>query len=123
MKSLIHQELTSKIIASAFEVYNQLGTGFLEKVYENALEVELGLRDLTVETQKEVIVSYKGIEVGLYKIDLLINGKVIVETKCCENIVHAHRAQLINYLKATGVKVGLIINFGKSKLEFERLVV
>jgi len=118
MVELIHKE----IIASAYEVARILGYGFLEKVYENALKVELQLRKLDVESQRQVIVSYKGSDVGLYQIDLLVNEKVLVEVKSMEAISQAHRAQIINYLKATGVEVGLIINFGKTKVEFERLI-
>ena len=122
MVELIHGDITSHVISAAFEVGNYLGTGFLEKVYENALRVELELRGLTIEAQKIVLVHYKGFEVGRYQIDLLVNGKVLVEVKSTESIIPIFRAQIINYLKATGLNVGLIINFGKTKVEFERVV-
>ncbi len=122
MVDLIHKEITSQIIASSYEVGNILGAGFLEKVYENALKVELELRNLKVETQQQVIIYYKGKEIGLYQTDLTVEGKVIVEIKCVESIALIHKAQTINYLKATGLEVGLIINFGNPKVEFERIV-
>ena len=122
MVELLHKDLTSIIIAASFEVGNYLGTGFLEKVYENALKVELELRGLLVETQKLIKVDYKGREVGLYQTDLLVNDTIIVEVKSTEKILSIHKAQIINYLKATGLQVGLIINFGNSKVEFERIV-
>jgi len=122
MVDLIQKEITAQIIASAFEVGNILGAGFLEKLYENALKVELELRNLKVETQQQIIVSYKGKDIGLYKTDLVVDGKVIVEIKCVESIARVHRAQIINYLKATGLEVGLIINFGGFKVGFERIV-
>ncbi|HWI54804.1 MAG TPA: GxxExxY protein, partial [Desulfobacteria bacterium] len=84
MVELIHKELTSQIIAAAYEVGNQLGVGFLEKVYENAMIVELELRGLKVETQRQVVILYKGQEVGLYQTDLIVHGKVIVEIKSIE---------------------------------------
>lgn len=122
MVELLHKDLSSEIIAASFEVSNYLGTGFLEKVYENALKVELEIRGLLVETQKLVKVDYKGREVGLYQTDLLVNDTIIVEVKSTEKILSIHKAQIINYLKATGLQVGLIINFGNPKVEFERIV-
>jgi len=122
MVELLHKDITSEIIAAAFEVGNYLGTGFLEKVYENALKVELEIRGLAVQTQKQVKINYKDREVGLYQTDLLINDTIIVEVKSTEKILSIHKAQIINYLKATGLQVGLIINFGNPKVEFERIV-
>lgn len=121
MVELLHKDLTSEIIAAAFEVSNNLGAGFLERVYENSLRVELEIRGLVVETQKQVRINYKGREVGLYQTDLLVNDSVIVEVKSTEQILSIHKAQLINYLKATGLQVGLIVNFGNPKVEFERI--
>lgn len=122
MVDLIHKDITIQIIASAYEVGNILGAGFLEKVYENALRFELELRGLKLETQQQVVIYYKGQEIGLYQTDLVVDGKVIVEVKSIESIAQLHKAQIINYLKATGLEVGLIINFGKTKVEFERIV-
>jgi GxxExxY protein len=122
MVELIHKEITSQIIGSAYEVGNHLGFGFLEKVYENALRVELELCGLKVNSQQQVVIQYKGREVGLYQADLVVDNKVIVEIKTSENIVQPFKAQIINYLKATGLEVGLIINFSRIKVEIERVV-
>jgi len=122
MKELIHGEITSKIIGAAFEVYNLLGYGFLEKVYENALIRELQLRGLHATDQYPIKVIYKDTEVGDYNADILVEDKVIVELKTGEAFNPIHEAQLLNYLKATGVKVGLLINFGPKKCEYKRFV-
>jgi GxxExxY protein len=117
-----HKQITSKILNAAFEVHNILGAGFLEKVYENALLKELKLRGLKVDQQKEVVVDYKGEVVGSYFADLIVEGKVIIEVKatCALNVVH--EAQVINYLKTSGLQVGLLLNFSCRKLEYKRLV-
>ena len=118
-----YKELTEQILGAAFEVHNTLGCGFLEKVYENALVYELKQRGLKVTSQKEIKVSYKSQEVGLYVCDILVGEQVIVEVKAVEGITGLHQAQLLNYLKGSGYEVGLILNFGKPKLEYKRLVV
>lgn len=120
--NLIYKELTSEIISSAFEVSNILGCGFLEKVYENAFKVELIRRGLKVETQKRIEGLYKNNVVGIYQIDLLVEEKVILEIKTIDKITDIQRAQLMNYLKSTNLKVGFIFNFAKPKLEYERLI-
>lgn len=107
-----HSELTRKIINAFYEVYNQLGYGFLEKVYENALAHELRKRGHQVQQQAPIEVYYDGIRVGHYFADLLVDEVVILELKSTEAIADAHEAQLINYLKATQVDVGLVLNFG-----------
>lgn len=122
MGLLMHQELTGEIIGAAFEVWKLLGYGFLEKVYENSLVVEFGLRNLPVQQQFDLDVRYKGQVVGQYKADLFAAGKVIVELKSEKEYDSKHEAQLLNYLKATGMKVGLLFNFGEKKCEFKRLV-
>ena len=99
------------------------GGGFLEKVYENAMAVELTSRGINVEAQKDIQVYYKGSLVGTYIADLLVKGDVIVELKSVEILTEVHEAQLLNYLKATGKQLGLLINFGKSKVEHKRFVV
>jgi len=114
MGELLHAELTGEIIKSFYNVYNSLGFGFLEKVYENALAYELRKAGFIVAQQKPISVFYAGVEVGEYYADLLVNGYVIVELKAAEKIVSAHEAQLINYLRATDVEVGLLLNFGPS---------
>jgi len=122
MKELIHEEITGKIIGAAFEVYNTLGYGFLEKVYENALIRELQLRGLHATDQYPIKVIYKDAEVGDYSADILVEDKVIVELKTGEAFNPIHEAQLLNYLKATGIKVGLLINFSPKKCEYKRFV-
>jgi GxxExxY protein len=104
------------------EVHNTLGSGFLEKVYENALVVELRLRGLAVEQQDSTDVRYKGRVVGQYVADILVEGLVVLELKALDKLTGDHEAQVLNYLKATGLKVGLLINFGRPRLEWERLV-
>jgi GxxExxY protein len=122
-KEFIYKDLTGEIIESACEVHNTLGCGLLEKVYENALVRELRLRKKHVSVQKECKVIYKGDEVGTYYADLVIEEKVIIEVKSAEKIDNVHRAQLLNYLRISGIRVGLIINFARPKLEYERLIV
>ncbi|HED08669.1 MAG TPA: GxxExxY protein [Ignavibacteria bacterium] len=110
---MLHQELTSKIIGAYYKVYNSLGYGFLEKVYENALKIELRRLNLKVEQQKNIKVVYEGFEVGDYFADLIVEDLVIIELKAAEAICEQHEAQLLNYLKATDIEVGLLLNFGK----------
>ncbi len=107
-----HSDLTSKIINAFYDVYNQLGHGFLEKVYENALAHELRKRGHHVQQQVPIEVFYDGVRVGKYVADLLVDEAVILELKAAEAIAEAHEAQLINYLKATEIDVGLVLNFG-----------
>lgn len=104
-----------------YKVYNSLGYGFLEKVYENALKIELMRMNLKAEQQKNIKVFYEKFEVGDYFADLIINDLIIVELKAAESVCEEHEAQLINYLKATNLEVGLLLNFGK-KAEFKRKV-
>lgn len=122
MNDFQHGEITEKIIGAAFEVHSVLGYGFLEKVYENALLVELCKRGVKAEAQNTIRVKYKDVIVGDYVADLVVEDKVIVELKTEDEYNKMHEAQLLNYLKATGVKVGLLINFGRKKCEFRRLV-
>jgi len=107
-----YEKITFDIIKSFYKVYNTLGHGFLEKVYENALSLELKKLGYIVETQKAINVYYDDQEVGNYFVDLLINDKIILELKAVENLRDEHKFQLINYLKATDIEVGLLLNFG-----------
>jgi len=116
-----HSEITEKIIKAFYKVYNTLGYGFLEKVYENALFIELIAMSLLVKKQEQIKVYYDGKEVGEYFADLIVEGCVIVELKASESLCKEHEVQLINYLKATDIEVGLLLNFGK-KPEFKRKV-
>jgi GxxExxY protein len=109
---LLHHEITEKIIKAFYTVYNSLGYGFLERVYEHAMAIELRKLGLTVLEQSPINVYYKGILVGEYFADLLVEGLVIVELKAADGIVEEHEAQLLNYLKATDIEVGLLLNFG-----------
>ena len=120
---LKYKELTEKIIKAAFEVQNSLGCGFLEKVYENALFRELEISGVKAERQRVLKVIYKGKEVGNYICDLLVEDKIIVEVKITDKILGIHQAQLMNYLKASGYRVGLIFNFSKPRLEYKRIIV
>lgn len=119
--SLLYKEITDKIIKAFYTVYDVLGYGFLEKVYENAMYCELGDNGLFVESQKLITVYYKNKKVGEYYADLLVNNCVILELKACESLAEEHEFQLINYLKATDIEVGLLLNFGK-KPEFKRKI-
>ena len=118
---MLHKEITSEIIAAFYAVYNTLGYGFLEKVYENALILELRKKGLTVKKQVPIKVKYDGQIIGEYFADLFVEDKVIVELKAVEKIIAVHEAQLLNYLKATNIEVGLLLNFGP-KAEFKRKI-
>ena len=122
MQEYLYEDITREIIGSAFEVYKKLGYGFLEKVYERALVVELKERSINFEVQKPIKIFYKGQNIGDYVADLLVDEKVIVELKVEKEYNPRHEAQLINYLKATGLKVGLLINFGHDKCRPKRIV-
>ena len=121
MSSILHQELTKSIIKIFYEVYNELGYGFLERVYQNALYYELKANGFKVEAQKKIKVYYKEIEVGDYFADIIVNDLIILELKAQEYLVEANEFQLINYLKSTSCEVGLLLNFGK-KPEFVRKI-
>ena len=116
-----HAHLTSQIINAFYHVYNTLGYGFLERVYENALCIELGKRGLHCTAQHPITVHYEGTPVGKYYADVIVENDVIVELKAAESIVEAHECQLVNYLKATDIEVGLLLNFGRSPV-FKRKI-
>ena len=118
---MLYQAVTEMIIGAYYKVYNALGYGFLEKVYENALVIELVERGFLIVQQQSITVYYKGAVVGDYVADIMVNGKVIIEMKACECLREEHVAQLMNYLKATDIEVGLLLNFGR-KPEFRRVV-
>jgi GxxExxY protein len=122
-KKVLHEDLTKDIIGAAFDVHNALGCGLLEKVYENALALELELRKRHVATQREFKVIYKSREVGVYYADLLVEDKVVVEVKSVSVLEDIHRAQILNYLMISGIRVGQLPNFARPKLKFERFVV
>ena len=115
-------KITEKIIGCAYKVSNTLGCGFLEKVYENALAYELQKLALRVKQQQDIDVYYEGFKVGHYAADLLIEDKILIELKTVKNLDDVHKAQCLNYLKATGLKICLLINFGNPRVEIKRLV-
>jgi len=114
-----HSEITEQIIKAFYNVYNTLGYGFLEKVYENAMVIELKKMGLNAVSQQPVKVYYEGYKVGVYFADLLVENKVMLELKTAEAIASENEAQLINYLKATDIEIGLVLNFGK-KPQFKK---
>ena len=114
-----HSEITGLILKAFFNVYNSLGYGFLEKIYERSMMIELKKQGLSCENQKQIKVYYDGFEVGEYYADILVEDCVIVELKAAETIIPEHEAQLINYLKSTEMEVGLLLNFGK-KAQYQR---
>ena len=118
---MLHEVLTDRIICAFYTVYNILGYGFLEKVYENALVLELRKSELQVRQQESVKVFYGGEQVGDYYADIVVNGLVILELKAAEALKNEHFSQLTNYLKATDKEIGLLLNFGK-KPEFKRIL-
>ena len=122
MPEFIHGELTHQVIGAAFEVWKVLGYGFLEKVYENSLAEELKRVGLEAQQQFDIDVRYKGILVGKYTADLFVDDKLIVEIKAEREYNPKHEAQLLNYLKATGIRVGLLLNFGERRCEHKRLI-
>ncbi len=115
------EELTGKIIKCFYTVYNKLGYGFLEKVFENSMLLELRSYGLKAISQGEIVVYYEQTEVGHYYADIIVEDKVIVEIKAAKKIMEVHEAQLLNYLKATDKEVGLLLNFGQ-KAEFKRKI-
>ncbi len=119
--SLLYEELTSKILEACFQVSNELGAGFLESVYKNALLIALEQQGLIALAEQPLKVNFRNREVGQFYADILVDHKIIVEVKAVSGLTDVHKAQVINYLKATGIEVGLLVNFGTPKLEFRRL--
>ena len=120
---LLHKELTADVIAAALAVHNALGCGLLEKVYENALVWELTLRKHKVIAQQGFRVTYRDKEVGLCYADVAVDGKVVVEVKAVDELADANRAQLLNYLRISRMRVGLLMNFARPRLRYKRFVV
>jgi GxxExxY protein len=115
-------KITEAVIGCAFRVSDVLGCGFLEKVYENALAVELRRKGLKIQQQYDLKVTYEGVVVGEYTADMLVENCVIVELKSVSGLENIHKAQCLNYLRASGQRVGLLINFGRPQLEVKRVV-
>ena len=122
IKPLAHGETTSRIIIAGFEVHNILGYGFLEKIYQRAMQVELIKCGSSAETETSIKVLYKSALVGEYCADLLVDGCVIVEIKVAKCYYAPDAAQLLNQLKATGMKVGMLVNFGRERVEYKRMI-
>lgn len=122
MVKLIHRELAYKVVGCAMEVHKNLGPGFIESVYEEAFKLELNANGISFESQKEYPVIYRGQEIKKFYCDLVVENKIIIELKAIKILGNIERAQLINYLKVTGLKLGLLMNFGEKSLVSERLV-
>ncbi len=120
--SIVYKDLSYQIIGLAMEVHGKLGFGFLEKVYENAMMVLFRREKIPAVQQSPIQVHFEGEVIGNYVPDILIDEKIILELKSVEKITNAHRAQVLNYLKATRKRLAIILNFAKKKLEYERLV-
>jgi GxxExxY protein len=120
---IYEKELSDKIIGCAFEVYNHLESGYLEKIYENALMIEFQNRNINAYSQVPIKVLYKNQVVGDYFADIIVEDKIVLELKSCSEIHDSHLAQLLNYLTATNKKIGYVLNFGnENKLQFKRIV-
>jgi GxxExxY protein len=120
--NLIDKDLTDQILNAAVEVHTVLGPGYLESIYQNALTAELKRRGLSIEEQKEITVTFKGAEVGKHRLDIVVESKVVLELKAVTAFDDIHTAQIISYLKATGFRVGLLLNFAKETLKIKRVV-
>jgi len=115
-------DITEMVLGCCFDVMNELGSGFLENVYKNALFIALKEKGLRIEVEKRFEVQFRGRKVGLYIADLVVENVLIVELKCCETLLGDHQAQLINYLKVSNTLVGLLVNFGNRKVDFKKLI-
>jgi GxxExxY protein len=122
MSTILHEDITYRIIAAAIHVHNKLGSGFKEEVYDRAMRVALGMQNLGFESQKAVDIYFEDTAVGLFYLDFLVKGKVVVELKALPELTSSHFGQTITYLTSTGCEVGLLINFGVSKLEWRRVL-
>jgi GxxExxY protein len=120
--NLVLSDITDRIIGAAIEVHKILGPGFLESIYQKALEIELKNQGLTAEAEKEIEVYFKKTRVGLHRLDLFVENQIIVELKAVKEFDESNMAQVLSYLKATGCKVGLLLNFAKATLKIKRIV-
>lgn len=121
-REIVYKELSYEIVGAAMEVHKVLGPGYLEKVYQKALAHELRLRNIPFEEYKHLIVRYKNVVVGNYEADIVVDGKIILELKAVQEIHPKHKAQIQNYLTTTGFKLGIILNFGATSLQYKRAV-
>jgi GxxExxY protein len=120
--NIIYRDLSYQIMGAIFEVHKELGPGFLEAVYEKALIEEFAKKAMKVETQRVIDVIYKGKKIGVHRLDMIVEGKVVVELKTVERFSTYHTAQMLSYLKASGHKLGILVNFSKAKVEYRRIV-
>lgn len=118
---MLYEELTRRILEACFEVSNELGSGFLESVYQNALMIALKEKGFDVQAQAALSVQFRGQTVGQFYADILVEDKVIIEIKAVSALTGEHQSQVINYLKGTGKEIGLLVNFGRPKIEYKRL--
>ena len=118
---VIHKELSYHVMEAVFEVHNALGVGFVESVYEKALAYELELRNISFERQKVVTVLYKGHVVGTHRLDFVVDGKIILELKAVSALTDVFKQQTLSYLKATNMRLGILINFGAQRVEYTRI--
>lgn len=118
---MLHESLTKQIIGVYYDVYNELGGGFLESVYETAMEIALQEAGLSVERQVPIEVWFRGMQIGAYRADMIVEGKVLLELKSCKALESAHESQVLHYLRATECEVGLLMNFGPTA-KYKRLV-
>lgn len=121
-EKILYKDLSYKIVGLAMEVHNKLGYGFLEKVYEKAMMVLLRREEIQATQQAPITVHFEGEVIGDYYADILVEDKIILELKVVEKIANIHRAQALNYLKATGLRLAILLNFGKERLQYERFV-
>jgi GxxExxY protein len=118
---VIYPDLSYRIMEAVFEIHNQLGPGFTEEIYERALTTELEARGIPFETQKSITITYKGKTLGTYRLDLLVDGKIIIELKAVSSLNDLFKQQLVSYLKATNLRLGILINFGTQRVEYVRI--
>jgi GxxExxY protein len=121
--NIVYSELSYQIMGAIFEVHKKLGPGFLESVYQKALIEELSGRGMDVETEKVIDLTYKNKKIGTHRLDLVMDDKVVVELKTAESFSIHHKAQVTSYLKASGYKLGILVNFSKAKVEYRRVVI
>ena len=120
--NIIYRDLSYQIMGAIFEVHKELGPGFVESVYEKALLLELTSRGMKVDVEKVFALTYKGKKVGTHRLDLIVEDKIVIELKTVERFAAHHTAQLLSYLKASGHRLGILVNFSKAKIEFRRVV-
>lgn len=122
-KNYLHSDITDKIIGAASKVHKELGPGLVEKLYQRALKIELSKNGVNAEREKRINMRYNGVNIGFDKVDFDVESKVLVEIKAVAELSEIHRAQMISYLKSSGRRIGLLINFGRMRLEIKRIIV